>query len=87
MSLLKELIQLNEEIKGLGDPSFYKVKNVEEYTDNGKKRVKFKGYKKRNGKFVSVGYFSAPAGTPEDKLWKEIDKHFQKHDDGVEDDD
>lgn len=99
-SLLQELIKLTEDydasndpyntVKGLGDPSYYKVKNITEYTDrgldDGKPRIKFRGYKKRRGRFVFVGYFTAPGNTPEDELWKKIDDHFHKFDDGYEDD-
>ena len=83
MSLLQELLQLNEETQGLGDKSYYKVKKIRE-TENGK-RIQFTGYKKRNGKFVNVGEFTAKKGTPDDELWKEIDDHFTKFDDGAED--
>jgi hypothetical protein len=85
MDLLKSLLQLNENSnKGLGDPATYKVKNIKETEDG--KRIQFDGYKKRNGRFVKAGVFTAKAGTSEDKLWKEIDDHFSKFDDGKEDD-
>lgn len=87
MDLLKSLLQLNENSnKGLGKAETYKVKNIRDYTDSGEARIKFDGYKKRNGKFVKAGVFTAKAGTSEDKLWKEIDDHFSKFDDGKEDD-
>lgn len=73
---------LNEE-QVTGDSSLYKVKNITTTYDG--KRMQFDAYKKRKGRFVKVGVFTAKKGTPEDKLWKEIDAHFQKHDDGAED--
>jgi len=77
---LQEL--LNEE-QVTGDSSLYKIKNITK-TENGK-RMQFDAMKKRKGRFVKAGVFTAKLGTPENELWKEVDKHFQKFDDGKED--